>query len=753
MDRCFGCMEEKNTASAECPLCGYIRGTLPSEKYHMTPGVTLHGKYTVGKVLGYGGFGVTYLGWDLSLRRKVAIKEFFPAELAARSSNGLMVQVYQNTFDRFEAGLKRFVEEAQCLAQFNRVGSIVDVYEVFIENNTGYIVMEYLEGETVRELISKNGPFPYESARLVISDILKTLSEVHRAGILHRDISPDNIFITRDNKIKLLDFGAARYATDIHSERLDVILKPGYAPEEQYRKHGEQGSWSDVYAASATLYKMITGITPKEAIERLKHDTLQSPQELGVDIPVGANMAMMRALTVNAKRRTRTAEDFLWELERTRVVAPAASDAVLKEERKPVRQDKEKSGGGGIAVFLGVLALVLLAVILVVSLPDFSKTPPPTNDITEVNTDLVLSYTTDFDNEEKTIAFTEKIDLDFSDTAYRSNTPLENVNSVSLKLEDANDLQEGISTTVMVGETEIFPDENGVYVIPVTTKLTVTVTNVYFKENVFTKLKFLKKLFQKSSTYTFECSPKSVAKLSEVSYSIDGGEWIPIDMGNATIDEGIPYTADFVRIMAEGEQEWFTIGYDPDNVIPVKAYEEFTNIIHVTLHVNDPTGEYDEGTYTVTLFVEPAPISTPTPTPTPTATPKPTPTRTPKPLATPTQNPTLTPAETSTPTPDLPSPTSPRDDDWESEGAPAVFDDGDWVPSNGLIQVPHMGGTQLGMDIEAAAYKILREYPEFRQLVVDIKYVDGVPGSVLKTEPKGGQFVQPGDTLTIYIGM
>jgi len=298
-----------------CPLCGYMEGTPPKEIYHMTPGTILHKKYIVGKVLGYGGFGVTYIGWDYALSRKVAIKEFMPSDFATRMPGENIVTVYDGEATKqFESGLERFVEEAQRLARFNYVPGVVDIHDTFIENNTGYIVMECLKGDTVKDLLDKYGAMPYESAKLIMVEVLKTLAIVHQDGIIHRDISPDNIFITHDNEIKLLDFGAARYASTYHSKSLSVILKPGYAPEEQYRSHGNQGPWSDVYAAAATLYKMITGITIDEAMERTVKDNVRSPLELGVDLSESANNAIMNALNIHAEMRTQSAQDFANQL-------------------------------------------------------------------------------------------------------------------------------------------------------------------------------------------------------------------------------------------------------------------------------------------------------------------------------------------------------------------------------------------------------------------------------------------------------
>ncbi|MBR2471662.1 MAG: PASTA domain-containing protein [Clostridia bacterium] len=352
MKKCLGCMEEMEESLSVCPHCGYVEGTPPKEIYHIVPGTLLHGKYTVGRVLGYGGFGITYIGWDNELGRKVAIKEFLPSEFSTRMPGETMITVYNGeATEQFGAGLERFIEEAQRLAKFNSVGSVVDIYDTFIENNTGYIVMQCLEGDTVKSLLAKNGVMPYESAKLIIIEILKTLSAVHKEGIIHRDISPDNIFITNDNKIKLLDFGAARYASSYHSKSLSVILKPGYAPEEQYRSRGNQGPWSDVYATSATLYKMITGITIEESMERTVKDNVKSPAELGVNLPESANIAIMNALNIHAELRTQSADDFIKEL---------TSDDVVRVIDKP-----KKGDAGKIPLWLKITAASILSVAVI----------------------------------------------------------------------------------------------------------------------------------------------------------------------------------------------------------------------------------------------------------------------------------------------------------------------------------------------------------------------------------------------------
>lgn len=316
MGLCLGCMEEFEDQFQVCPSCGYVRGTPPEEGTYLTPGSILQGKYMVGRVLGYGGFGVTYIGWDLFLNRKVVVKEYLPSDFSTRMPGENVVTVYTNeeTNQQFIKGMKKFVEEAQSLAQFHSVPGIVDVYASFEENNTAYIVMEYLKGRNILQVLKQEGPFPYARAKEIILEILTGLEAVHRVGMIHRDISPDNIFMTDDGAVRLLDFGAARYATISHSKSLSIILKPGYAPPEQYKTHGEQGPRTDVYAAAATLYKMLTGVTPPDSLERGVKDTLRPPSALKVYLPESAENAIMNAMNLSVKRRTATAAEFAAQL-------------------------------------------------------------------------------------------------------------------------------------------------------------------------------------------------------------------------------------------------------------------------------------------------------------------------------------------------------------------------------------------------------------------------------------------------------
>ncbi len=312
MTRCMGCMAEIAEDERICRYCGYQKGTDVKEAYYLLPGTVLKQKYLTGRVLGYGGFGVTYIGWDNVLHRKVAVKEYLPSDFATRSYGSRRVTVFSGeAAEQFQAGLESFLYEARRLAKFNAVAETVDIYDCFEENGSGYIVMEYLDGVTVKEVLRKRRRISVEQARAIALSVLRGLSAVHKEGIIHRDIAPDNIFITKTGRVKILDFGAARYATAVQSKSLSVILKPGFAPEEQYRSHGEQGPWTDMYALGATIYCMITGKRPAESIQRLAEDHVKPPSELGIEIDPNIENAIMNSLNVRREYRIQDAESFI----------------------------------------------------------------------------------------------------------------------------------------------------------------------------------------------------------------------------------------------------------------------------------------------------------------------------------------------------------------------------------------------------------------------------------------------------------
>lgn len=302
---CFYCMEPKNSSENICPNCKKPREDdgLP---HHLQKGTILNSKYLVGAVLGEGGFGITYIGRDLTLDMKVAIKEYYPSHLVKRS--GEDSQSVYSTNDReeeFEKGKDQFLTEARTLAKFPYEDGIVGVRDFFQENHTVYIVMEYLEGVTLGEYLDTVTGIPFGKTLKMMLPIMNSLEKVHEAGLIHRDISPDNIMITTDGKVKLLDFGASRDIRQKNRE-LTVILKPSYAPEEQYRRNGVQGPWTDVYALCAVMYRCITGTMPEDSVGRVLEDELRPPSAAGAVISKAQEAALLDGMAVHQQNRIQT---------------------------------------------------------------------------------------------------------------------------------------------------------------------------------------------------------------------------------------------------------------------------------------------------------------------------------------------------------------------------------------------------------------------------------------------------------------
>lgn len=370
MTRCLGCMKEYGKEYEICPYCGYVAGTPPREAYHMSPGTILANRYLIGRVLGFGGFGVTYIGWDKVLLREVAVKEYLPGEFSTRIPGQTEITTYEGErSEQFNNGLGKFLEEAKMLAKLEAANGVVRIYDSFRENNTAYIVMEYLEGRTLKEYLEQYGKLSVEEAKEILRPILTALKEVHGMGILHRDIAPDNIFLTNDGMVKLLDFGASRFATTSHSKSLSVIIKPGYAPVEQYRSRGDQGAWTDVYSLAATFYKMVTGVTPEDAMERVEKEELKKPSRLGAAISGNVEHGIMNALNIRIEDRTQDIETFEKEL--------YGKDKV---KRRFVRLKKSDVGRwplwAKLATSAATFAVLVFAVLLATGVIDYSRLIP-----------------------------------------------------------------------------------------------------------------------------------------------------------------------------------------------------------------------------------------------------------------------------------------------------------------------------------------------------------------------------------------
>lgn len=288
-----------------------------TEAHQLPPGTILHGRFEIRRVIGEGGFGITYEGRDQILDARVAIKEYYMTGFVNRNT-AVSLDVIPSVGEKaetFRKNREKFYSEAMVLAKFGEEDGIVRIQDYFQENETAYIVMEYLDGGSLKDRLNKDGAMNWEEALDLLMPGMVSLEHVHEAGIIHRDISPDNIMLTKSGKIRILDFGAARKTTETDPKSLSVILKPGYAPEEQYRSKGVQGPWTDVYAFCATLYKCITGNVPEEAMDRLVSDTLRPVHFLVPECPVSVSKVIGKGMAVSQQNRYQTMGELIADLE------------------------------------------------------------------------------------------------------------------------------------------------------------------------------------------------------------------------------------------------------------------------------------------------------------------------------------------------------------------------------------------------------------------------------------------------------
>lgn len=313
-ERCVGCMKPL-TAEGRCAYCG-----LQQDKYRpiprcLRPGMCLRDRYVLGRVLGEGSFGISYIAWDCLLDTVVAIKEYFPASLVSRhiseEDEDTNVYIYEKRESRkYQESLKKYLGEAKSLSAYYDLDGIVSVRDFFYANNTAYIVMGYVDGISVKEYVEKNGPIEGEKFLRMLEPVIKSLEKVHQTGVLHRDISPDNMLLTRDEKLVLIDFGAARKENINMTRSMTVVFKRGFSPEEQYRTRGQQGAWTDVYALCATAYYALTGKAPDESIQRVLEDDMPSLTEMtDVDLPMRQKRAFMKGMTVDFHHRYQTMDE------------------------------------------------------------------------------------------------------------------------------------------------------------------------------------------------------------------------------------------------------------------------------------------------------------------------------------------------------------------------------------------------------------------------------------------------------------
>ena len=357
--KCPSCGANIKAGTRRCEYCGtYLANTISDAQSRIStpnpmaliPGTVLNNRYRINSMVGQGGFGIVYDGTDIELNRHVAIKEFFPGSNVFRNAHAsAAITVYGDTPSYYK-GLEDFYQEGVRLAQFSGDPNIVSVYHTFRENDTAYLVMEFLDGQTLEKQLKERGKLSWEETLRIVKPVTNALERVHAKGFLHRDVTPSNIMIGKDGNVKLLDFGAARQS-DPDDRSLSVILKYDYAPPEQFDRHGIQGTYTDVYALCTTIYQMLAGDLPNRAYD----GTIKTLSQIGIKVPPAAEEAIMSGLQTDYKKRLQTVTELRDALFTEK---PAEAGA------KKTAGGRSKNGGKWIAAFLISAAIAVFAVLM-----------------------------------------------------------------------------------------------------------------------------------------------------------------------------------------------------------------------------------------------------------------------------------------------------------------------------------------------------------------------------------------------------
>jgi len=395
--RCYGCMKEKR--QPVCEHCGYDE-KIQNASHQLPAGTVLKEQYLIGRVLGQGGFGITYLGWDMYLDIPVAIKEYYPNGAVMRESS-VNMEVASCGGDigvRFRNNKERFLREAKMLARFSQVPEIVQIRNFFLANNTAYIVMEYVEGITLKQYVQKKGgKLSIQETFGILRPVMEALCKVHKSGLVHRDISPDNIMMLPGGGAKLLDFGAVRDVGDADANKgltksTEAILKQGYAPIEQYQSRGSLGPWTDVYALCATIYYCLTGQVPPEAPERLLNEPELDIRSLVPELSKHQEAVLKRGMELRTEKRIASMDELCEELFRKE--EPAKPREQKNTPRKQTNEDNKKPDMHRIVI--GVLAALVVIVVILLASGGGADTEDPVlpSDVqmeTDNNGDKILS--------------------------------------------------------------------------------------------------------------------------------------------------------------------------------------------------------------------------------------------------------------------------------------------------------------------------------------------------------------------------
>lgn len=366
---CMGCMQEKPSVHIKCPYCGYDDTVSNNKKGQLPIWTFMRNSYMIGRSIGAGGFGITYMGYDVNLQKKIAIKEFFPDGYAVRGSDGFTVMPNSPANQAFyEREKARYVEEARILASIEEQAGVVKVISYLEENNTAYIIMEFIEGKSMKQYMrEKNAALTVNETLEFMKPVVKALAGIHDKGVVHRDISMDNIMITKNGKVKLIDFGAAH---DHQSESELRVYKPYYSPAEQLNRNAEIGTYSDIYSLCVCIYTAITGRYPTDASQRFANDMLMKPSQMGVLIDPLTEAVLMKGLEYDPKDRIKNATDLYYFLYvygkdanasipgMEKKIHDSSTNVIIEKMKK--EQVKEKYRKRNLILLFGILGLGIL---------------------------------------------------------------------------------------------------------------------------------------------------------------------------------------------------------------------------------------------------------------------------------------------------------------------------------------------------------------------------------------------------------
>lgn len=391
LHRCMGCMEPIDGSSGVCPNCGYADGT-PHLPAYLAPGTALNDRYVVGRLLKYNGESAVYLGFDTVTENKVTVREYMPDTLCSRLKNSSLMNVQQNHLVQYKAYMSEFTELNKTLAKMRTLNHISSAVDMFAENNTTYAVFPYLEGMPLSQYLEAHGGrFTWEEVKKYFPPLFTTASLIHNAGLVHRGISPETIFVTTTGEMKLTDFAISAERTA--NSELAPELFAGYAAPEQYSANSWQGTWTDVYGISAILYRLLTGMAPADAVVRIGNDVMPSPSEVDPEIPENVSAVIMEGLSLSSDSRIQTITELvtkLFEHAEPPRRQPVPEQRTPSQKSAPARR-KSTSGKYIIPIAVGLTTLLILGAVALMCLKMMGYELPSKNSgVTEPETPATI---------------------------------------------------------------------------------------------------------------------------------------------------------------------------------------------------------------------------------------------------------------------------------------------------------------------------------------------------------------------------